>query len=57
MAKSKTVEVYERIHTRKIDREVARRRMKAKGLTQFCKHARGDKHGSYFAEHWDEYRN
>lgn len=56
MAKAKTTEVYERIHTRKIDREVARRRMKAKGLRQFCKHAKGDRHGSYFSMHWDEYR-
>ena len=48
--------VYERIHTRKIDREVARRAMKRKGLRQFCKHYKGDKHSSYFAFHWDEYR-
>lgn len=57
MAQKKATEMFHRIHTRKIDRAVAKRRMKSAGLHQICKHSKGDKHGSYFALHWDEFRD
>ena len=53
MAKKKKVTFIPRIHDRKIDREIARRRMKAKGMTRICSHGKGQ--SSYFSEHWREY--
>ena len=48
---------HEVIHTRKIDRRIAKNNMKNDGMVQFCNHdyVRGIR--SYFAEHWKEYIN
>lgn len=42
--------VPERIHTRKIDRGVARVNMKKSGHVQVCKHSKG--HKSWFSGFW-----
>ena len=55
MAQQKTKTLYHRIHTRKLDRGVAKVKMKKAGMTQICKKGRGNKHDSYFALHWDEF--
>ena len=59
--------VMTRIHDRKLDRQIAKNRMKEEGLKNVCKHSysqgmslngkKGDiiRHDSYFAEHWREY--
>ena len=51
--KKRTVQVIPRIHTRKLDRSVAKARMKQEGTTQICKHKKGQ--SSYFAENWRGY--
>lgn len=51
--KSRTVTIIPRIHDRKIDRGIARRRMKEKGLVKVAKHKPGQR--SWFASHWREY--
>ena len=53
----KETRVRETIHTRKIDRRIAKNNMKNAGMVQICKHdyARGIR--SYFAEHWRDYVN
>lgn len=51
--KSKKVTVIPRIHTRKLDRGIARKRMKEMGLVQVVKHKPGQT--SWFASHWREY--
>ena len=59
--------VMTRVHTRKLDRQIAKNRMKAAGVKDACKHSytqgmtlggkRGEtfRHDSFFAEHWREY--
>ena len=42
-----------RIHSRELDRAVARKRMKDLGVHQPCKKVAGT---SFFAEHWREYK-
>ena len=58
---TKTTRTPVRVHTRKIDRAVARRQMERIGMKRICKHSH---HGvawerfydnSYFANHWREY--
>lgn len=44
-----------RVHTRKIDRFIARRQMENVGMRRVCSHGRHGKHSSYFASHWREY--
>lgn len=53
----KETRVHETIHTRKIDRRIAKNNMKNAGMVQICKHdyARGIR--SYFAENWRDYVN
>lgn len=48
-----TVVAIPRVHTRKLDRGIARRRMQKKGLVHVAKHERGQK--SWFSAHWREY--
>lgn len=55
MAQKKT-EMFMRIHSRKIDRAVAKTNMKNAGMHQICKKVGNDKHSSYFSRHWDEFR-
>ncbi len=43
-----------RVHTREIDREVARATMKKRGLKQIAK---DKKRGSFFSENWREFAN
>lgn len=63
----KLLAVPTRVHDRKIDRAVAKARMKKEGIQHPCKHDHvqgltvSGKHGeisivdSYFAKHWREY--
>ena len=58
--KKKEYTLIPRIHDRKIDREIARRRMKEKGMRRICSHgynrtAYQARLTSYFANHWREY--
>jgi hypothetical protein len=50
--------VPERIHTRKIDRKVAKNKMKAAGYTRICsrkKNRNGKKGDSVFSTKWRKY--
>ncbi len=40
---------------RKLARHIAKVNMKEQGMVKICKHGRGSKHTSYFAQHWREY--
>ncbi len=51
MAQTKRVPT--RVHTRKLDRGIARLQMKNVGMRQVAKHGNGT--SSYFADHWREY--
>ena len=50
----KVIRIPTRVHTRKLDRNVARERMKRAGLRQINKHKDdfGRQYPSYFAENW-----
>ena len=50
--KAKYRRVPTRVHTREIDREVARAAMKKRGLKQVAK---DKKNGSFFSENWREF--
>lgn len=59
MAQTKRVPT--RVHTRKIDRHIARNQMERIGLRKIAKHDYSGplwlrvRSGSYFSEHWREY--
>lgn len=52
LGNKKIMEVKERIHTRKLDRRVAKATMKKRGIVHVAKR---HKTGSYFASNWREY--
>lgn len=48
----KSKRVSTRVHTRKLDRLIARDNMKRAGIYRFT---HGQRHHSFFANHWREY--
>lgn len=54
---SKVLEIHERIHTRKIDRMVAKNRMKKSGLKRIAHHDRKNnkKSDSIYSSEWRKY--
>lgn len=59
--KGKTTRTPTRVHTRQIDRAIARQQMKNIGMRRVAKHSyygnlwERVRTGSYFSEHWHEY--
>ena len=50
--KQKSKRVSTRVHSRKIDRLVAKNNMRKAGIYRFT---HGGRHNSFFANHWREY--